>query len=83
MVEIWAPVKEAGIESYHFIDWYREHPPEDDLKLIAWSDRELGGEGYVSWYPFDHPQLGPGGAGRLEQARDLPQSAGASTSSAR
>ena len=38
-VEIWAPVKEAGVESYHFIDWYREHPPEDDLKLLAWSDR--------------------------------------------
>jgi hypothetical protein len=57
-VEIWAPVKEAGIENYHFIDWYREHPPEDDLKLLRWSERELGGEGHVDWYPFDHPQLG-------------------------
>ena len=74
-VEIWAPVKEAGVESYHFIDWYREHPPEDDLKLIAWSDRELGGEGYVAWYPFDHPQLGPvelGGWNKLATFRNPP-----------
>jgi murein tripeptide amidase MpaA len=74
-VEIWAPVKEAGVESYHFIDWYREHPPEDDLKLLRWSDRELGGEGYVDWYPFDHPQLGPielGGWNKLAAFRNPP-----------
>ena len=74
-VEIWAPVKEAGIENYHMIDWYREHPPEDDLKLIAWSDRELGGEGYVSWYPFEHPQLGPvelGGWNKIATFRNPP-----------
>ncbi len=74
-VEIWAPAREAGIENYHFIDWYREHPPEDDLKLLAWSDRELGGEGYVTWYPFDHPQLGAvelGGWNRLGVFRNPP-----------
>ncbi len=74
-VEIWAPVKEAGVESYHFIDWYREHPPEDDLKLIAWSDRELAGEGYITWYPFEHPQLGPvelGGWNKLAVFRNPP-----------
>jgi murein tripeptide amidase MpaA len=74
-VEIWAPVKEAGVESYHFIDWYREHPAEDDLKLLRWSDRELGGEGYVSWYPFEHPQLGPvelGGWNKLKTFRNPP-----------
>ncbi|MGZ5572721.1 MAG: M14 family metallopeptidase [Usitatibacter sp.] len=74
-VEIWAPVKEAGVENYHFTDWYREHPPEDDLKLLRWSDRELAGEGYVSWYPFDHPQLGPvelGGWNRFAVFRNPP-----------
>ncbi|HET7403130.1 MAG TPA: M14 family metallopeptidase [Usitatibacter sp.] len=74
-VEIWAPAKEAGIEGYHFIDWYREHPPEDDLKLLRWSDRELGGEGYVTWYPFDHPQLGRvelGGWNKLAAFRNPP-----------
>ncbi len=74
-VEIWAPVREAGIEKYHFIDWYRDHPPEDDLKLLQWSDRELGGEGHVAWYPFEHPQLGPvelGGWNKLATFRNPP-----------
>jgi murein tripeptide amidase MpaA len=74
-VEIWAPVREAGVKDYHFIDWYREHPPEDDLKLIEWSDRELGGEGYIDWYPFDHPQLGRvelGGWNKLATFRNPP-----------
>ena len=75
-VEIWAPAREAGIEGYHFIEWYREHPPADDMKLLAWSDRELGGEGYVDWYPFDHPQLGRielGGWNRLGVFRNPPK----------
>jgi murein tripeptide amidase MpaA len=74
-VEIWAPAKEAGIEDYHFIDWYREHPPEDDLELLRWSDRELDGQGYIDWYPFDHPQLGPvelGGWNKLQVFRNPP-----------
>jgi hypothetical protein len=74
-VEIWAPVKEAGVESYKWIEWYREHPPEDDLKLLRWSDRELEGKGYVTWYPFDHPQLGPvelGGWNKLDVFRNPP-----------
>jgi murein tripeptide amidase MpaA len=58
-VEIWSPQKQAGIEEYEFIDWFREHPVEDDLKLLRWSDEALGGRGYVDWYPFEHPQLGP------------------------
>ncbi|MBI1397325.1 MAG: carboxypeptidase [Betaproteobacteria bacterium] len=57
-VEIWSPQREAGIEGYKFIDWYREHPEEDDLKLLAWNDSVLGGEGFVPWYPFEHPQFG-------------------------
>jgi murein tripeptide amidase MpaA len=57
-VEIWAPMRQAGIKDYKFIDWYREHPLEDDLKLMKWNDEVLGGKAYVNWYPFDHPQLG-------------------------
>ena len=58
VVEIWAPNKEAGITEYKFIDWYREHPVEDDLKLIQWSDEQCGGQAHVEWKPFMHPQLG-------------------------
>lgn len=58
-VEIWSPQRQAGITDYKFIDWYREHPIEDDLKLLRWNDEVLGGNGFVDWYQFDHPQLGP------------------------
>ena len=38
VVEIWSPMREAGIADYKYIDWFRDHPPEDDLKLLRWSD---------------------------------------------
>jgi murein tripeptide amidase MpaA len=57
-VEIWSPNKEAGITDYKWIDWYREHPVEDDLKLLKWSDEQCNGRAHVDWYAFRHPQLG-------------------------
>lgn len=57
-VEIWAPMREAGIKDYKFIDWFREHPVEDDLKILQWVDGVVDGGGYVDWYPFNHPELG-------------------------
>lgn len=57
-VEIWSPQRQAGIDNYKFIEWYREHPIDDDLKLMLWNDTALRGRGFVNWYPFDHPQLG-------------------------
>lgn len=57
-VEIWSPQRQAGIEEYKFIEWYREHPIEEDFKMLKWSDEVLEGKGYIDWYEFDHPQLG-------------------------
>lgn len=67
-VEIWSPQRQAGLTegfdgntksgAFKFIDWYRDHPLEDDRKMLTWADRELDGKGYVDWYPFTHPQLG-------------------------
>jgi len=57
VTEFWSPQRAAGLSGYHAIDWIRDHPPEDDLALLKLAD-ELG-EGYVDWYPFEHPQLGP------------------------
>jgi len=57
-IEIWSPQREAGIDDYHAIDWFRDHPIADDLKLIRWNDTALQGKGYVDWYAFEHPQLG-------------------------
>lgn len=56
--EIWSPQRQAGIKDYKYIDWFREHPAEDDLALLKWSDEKLDGRGHIDWYPFDHPQLG-------------------------
>ncbi|MEO7761236.1 MAG: M14 family metallopeptidase, partial [Casimicrobiaceae bacterium] len=57
-IEIWSPQREAGINEYHAIDWFRDHPISDDLKLLQWNDGALQGKGYVDWYPYVHPQLG-------------------------
>ncbi|HEX4904417.1 MAG TPA: M14 family metallopeptidase [Acidimicrobiales bacterium] len=57
--EFWSPQKAAGIDEYKFIEWGIDHPFDDDLKMLAWSDEQLNGEGFVDWYPYEHPQLGP------------------------
>jgi murein tripeptide amidase MpaA len=57
--EFWNVKKAAGIEDTKFIEWGQGHPVDDDLKILAWSDEELHGEGFVDWYEYDHPQLGP------------------------
>lgn len=67
--ELWSPQRQAGVTegldadtkpgSFKFISWYRDHAPEDDLKMLRWSDEKLGGKGYHAWKPFDHPDLGP------------------------
>ncbi|MGB7337761.1 MAG: M14 family metallopeptidase [Phototrophicaceae bacterium] len=57
-VEIWSIQQQAGIKDYKFIDWYRTHDVDDDIKILKWCDENLDGEGYVDWYEFEHPQLG-------------------------
>ena len=74
-VEIWCPMREAGIADYKFIDWFRDHPVEDDIKLLRWSDTALKGKGYVDWYAFEHPELGPveiGGWDKIYAFRNPP-----------
>jgi len=74
-VEIWAPNKEAGITDYAWIEWYRDHPVEDDLKLLKWSDEQCAGQAYVDWKRFQHPQLGSveiGGWDKMNYWRNPP-----------
>lgn len=56
--EIWSPQRQAGITDYKYTEWFRDHPHDDDVKLLKWSDDKLGGKGYIDWKPFNHPQLG-------------------------
>ncbi|MGH8713938.1 MAG: M14 family metallopeptidase, partial [Casimicrobiaceae bacterium] len=75
VVEIWSPMREAGIEKYLYVDWFRDHPIADDLTLFRWNEQELGGAAHVDWKPFDHPQLGPveiGGWNRLHAFSNPP-----------
>jgi murein tripeptide amidase MpaA len=55
--EFWDPLRAAGIEDAHPIEWYRDHPLDEELQLLAWVDEHIPG-GYVEWYPYDHPELG-------------------------
>ena len=55
--EFWSPQRQAGLSDYHFTDWIREHPVEDDLALFKWAKKNYP-EAYVEWYAFDHPELG-------------------------
>jgi murein tripeptide amidase MpaA len=74
-VEFWSPMKQAGIEKFKFIDWYREHPIDDDLQLLRWNEEALKGKGYVDWHTYKHPQLGKvelGGWDRLHMWTNPP-----------
>jgi hypothetical protein len=55
--EFWSPQRQAGLSDYHFTDWIREHPVEDDLALLRWAEKNYP-DAYVEWYEFDHPELG-------------------------
>ncbi|MES2990106.1 MAG: M14 family metallopeptidase [Pseudomonadota bacterium] len=75
VVELWGPNKAAGITDYKWIDWYRDHPVEDDLKLLKWSDEQCGGDAHPDWRPFMHPQLGAveiGGWDKMNYWRNPP-----------
>lgn len=57
--EIWSPQRQAGLSGYHYIDWFREHPPAHDLQILRWFEQHIQAPSYIDWYPFEHPQFGP------------------------
>ncbi len=73
-IELWDLFDAAGVEK----DWVfplRAFTEEENLGLLRWNDEVLGGEGFVDWKTFDHPQLGPveiGGWRRLITFRNPP-----------
>jgi hypothetical protein len=66
--EFWSPLRAAGIDDPHPIEWYRNHPVDDELKLLAWVDEHVP-DGYVDWYHYEHPELGPVELGGWHVAR--------------
>jgi len=74
-VELWDLVGEAGIKERKWIEWFRKHPHEHDLKILEWLDQHGEHDAYATWTPFEHPQLGPveiGGWNRLYSWRNPP-----------
>lgn len=57
--ELWDIRVRAGLSRVSFGDGAKSVDAEaEGLALLTFNDRELGGEGFVDWYDFDHPQLG-------------------------
>lgn len=58
--ELWNRFGRAGID---LVEYQRTTDPDkredQNVKLLAWNDRELAGRGFHDWMPFDHPQFGP------------------------
>ncbi len=75
-VELWDIVKHAGVEKGEVMKWFRNHPHAEDLKIFTWYREQVtDSDGYVEWYPFHHPQLGPielGGWNKLYTWRNPP-----------
>ncbi len=53
--ELWDVMTRAGLRRG---DGPRRRDEDEDLALLRWNDRELAGQGFVTWRPFEHPQLG-------------------------
>lgn len=58
-MELWDPQNAAGVEEKkNLLDHWLKPTEEDQLKYLEWNDRELDGQGFEPWRPFDHDQLG-------------------------
>lgn len=57
--EYWAPYRNAGVEPPHYGRWLFQHDPGDQRKMLAYSDKEFDGRGFLDRQAFDHPELGP------------------------
>jgi murein tripeptide amidase MpaA len=56
--EVWdMPNRAIGRnDSYKtLMDWTED----ENVQMQKWNDENLGGEGFINWRHFDHPQLGP------------------------
>lgn len=63
--ELWSIDGRSGARGYAevgvkgLVNLTEEQWLEDERKRLAYSDRELGGKGFIPWTPWRHPQLGP------------------------
>ncbi len=58
VTEFWNVLTAAGLTDADPLEWYRIHPLDEELQLLAWVDDNVPG-GYVDWYQHEHAELGP------------------------
>ncbi len=57
-IELWDLPTEAGIKDRKVIEWWKDHPHQEDVQILKWADEHVGESAYINWYPYRHPQLG-------------------------
>ena len=75
-IELWDLPTASGIKERKFIEWWREHPHEDDVQILQWIETNAPPGSYVDWYAYQHPQLGAvemGGWNGMYTWRNPPQ----------
>lgn len=68
-VELWDLHGRAGVPRRDLrqrLMLSEDQAEEDDVKVMAYIDKELAGEGFDPWKEFDHPQLGKVEIGGLD-----------------
>ena len=61
VVEVWDLISHLGMGNFMERGGFYNTPDkleEQEVKLMAWNEKELGGKAFVEWHEFDHPQLG-------------------------
>ncbi len=57
--ELWDIVGKAGVTFPDIKQKLLHDPSEDEgIALLTWNDEHLGGDGFIGWQTFAHPQLG-------------------------
>jgi hypothetical protein len=64
--QVIAMVQSGQVDTKKMAEMMKQMPKKPDAggsdpkekALLAWSDKELGGKGFVAWKPFKHPTLG-------------------------
>jgi len=57
-IELWDWLGTAGVKRDSFMMSLTGPKEEEELQILKWNDEVMNGEGFVEWYPFEHPQLG-------------------------
>ncbi len=57
-IELWDLPTVAGIKDRKLMEWWRDHPHEEDLQILKWVDEHAASDAYLPWRSYEHPQLG-------------------------